>query len=137
METRTDTTQEPARCQQPIVRHVWIFDSNRRIYPPAPNGKLWASGGPIYREHWVKHEVAGETRASYITKHGGKVPKKGGHGFALSEAEVEDDVWRHDHRWRIAKIVGDLRDVSILRKVADVVGYLPNVEPSYRDGEKE
>ena len=122
------TNERPSVGCNAIVRHVWIFDNNRRIYPPAPKGRLWTSGGPIYREHWVRHEVTGETRMSYITKYGGKVPKKGGHGFALTLVEVEDDVWRHDHRHRIAKLVGEIQDVELLRKVAEAAGYMPNTK---------
>jgi len=124
------TTPAPKVGSSALVRHVWIFDNNRRIYPPAPKGRLWASGGPIYRDHWVKHEVTGETRVSYITKYGGKVPKKGGYGYALTIDEVEDDVWLHDHRHKIAKLVGEIQDVALLRKVAEAAGYMPNVERS-------
>jgi hypothetical protein len=63
---------------------------------------------------------------SYITKHGGKVPKKGGHGFALTLADVEDDVWRQENRHKIAKLVGEIQDVALLRKVAEAAGYMPN-----------
>ena len=63
---------------------------------------------------------------SYITTYGGKVPKKGGLGVALTLAEVEDDVWKHEHRHKIASLVGSIKDVTLLRKVAEVAGYTPN-----------
>lgn len=114
---------------KPSVTHVWIFDINRRVYPPAQKGKIWADGGPIYREHWVKHEVTGETRVSWITRYGAKVPKKGGPGIALSLTEVEDAVWLHDHKYKIARCIELIRDASLLRAVADAAGYKPDSEP--------
>jgi hypothetical protein len=109
---------------RPTPEHVWVFDSNRRIYPPTPSGRLWASGGPIYREHWVKRKVTGETRVSFLIDNGTKVPKRGGRGFAFTLDEVEDDVWRHDHRHKIANLI-DRIEPQLLRKIAEMIGYTP------------
>lgn len=105
------------------MKTVWIFDGNRRVYPKAPAGKLWASEGPIYREHWVEHEVVSENRRSWITKYGAKVPKTGGRGIAFSVQEVDDDVWLNDHRSKIERQVGDIKDPALLRKVAELIDY--------------
>jgi hypothetical protein len=72
---------------------VWVFDENRRRY--APNGK----GGPIWRHHWVKTEIIGETRVSWITSGYGKIPKKHSNPMrvAWSLEDVERRAWAHDH----------------------------------------
>lgn len=40
--------------------HVWVFDINRRVYPEG--GGIGRS--PIYREHWRKVAVTGQTSRS-------------------------------------------------------------------------
>lgn len=113
----------------PSIQHVWIFDQNRRVYPPTPSGHKWASSGPpIYREHWVKHEVVDETKRSYVTKYGTKVPKTGGRGFALSEREVDLDVWLHDNRHKICRQIEMMQDAELLMKVAELIGYQPDTK---------
>lgn len=103
---------------------VWHFDQNRRVYTDAPKDRIW--GDLIYREHWHPVEITGENRRSWITSYG-KAPKNGSHrGWAFSQAEVDDDCWRDEHRsW-----IGDLRDTvrrcrdrGILRQIAALVGY--------------
>ena len=46
---------------------VWIFDTNRRVYPKV-NGRV--TGGPIYAEHFVQAEITGETSKSWIVREG-------------------------------------------------------------------
>jgi hypothetical protein len=58
--------------------HVWVFDENYRVYPKKEPGQ--PSGGPIYREHWVKREITGETSRSWLISEGWrtvKFPKRG------------------------------------------------------------
>ena len=122
-------TSEATVANPPSIQHVWIFDINRRVYQPTPSGQKWTSSGPpIYRKHWVKHEVVGETKRSYITKCGAKVPKTGGRGYALSEREVDLDVWRHDNRYKICRQIEMMQDTELLMKVAELIGYQSNSE---------
>lgn len=106
---------------------IWIFDQNRRIYPKAGKGRLWASGGPIYREHWTPAKITGETSRSWITdRYGRKIPKKGEHpGVAFTQKEVDDAVWMHDHRYRVSELAARCQDVEIVRQIAKLVGYVP------------
>ena len=70
----------------------WFFDVNHRVYPKDGNH---FSASPIWREHWRRREVVGETtrswlvgsRYSYV-----KIPKKGQLplNWVRSEAEVDE-----------------------------------------------
>jgi hypothetical protein len=105
---------------------IWKFDVNCRVYQRDARGM--AHGGPIYREHWREVEITGETRVSWLT-HYGKAPKKGPHhGWAFTLREVEDDCWVKDHRYRIADTVQRCHDAEVLRRVAEVVGYVSGGE---------
>jgi hypothetical protein len=80
--------------------HVWVFDYNRRVYPAKKLGEI--SGSPIYREHWAKREIVGETSRSWLMSEGWrtvKIPKRGANPcrFLFSEKDVDDNVWVHDH----------------------------------------
>ena len=103
---------------------IWCFDINRRKYAPPEPGCRYPTGGPIYREHWRQVEITGETSRSWVTLYG-KCPKRGGHGWALTEAEVDDDVWAHDHRYKISNRICHRYDVpaSVLREIAKLIGY--------------
>lgn len=104
---------------------IWHFDPNRRVYPPAPKGKLWASGGPIYREHWHEVEITGETSRSWLTAYG-KVPKSGEHrGFAFTIKEVEDDCWLQAHRYQISRAVEQCTSPELLREIAFLLNFTP------------
>jgi hypothetical protein len=105
--------------------HVWVFDCNRRVYPVIAPGEI--SGSPIYREHWVKHEIIGETTRSWLigsTRWLVKVPKRGAdhRRFLFSEKDVDDDVWANDHRYRIERLIRNLSSEK-LRQVAELIGY--------------
>jgi hypothetical protein len=39
--------------------HVWLYDTNRRIYPEG-------GGSPIWRKHWRRFEIVGETARSWL-----------------------------------------------------------------------
>lgn len=103
---------------------IWLFDNNRRIYPE-PRGEH--NGGPIYREHWRPVTIEGETARSWVTSwYGKKVPKRGPRqGVAFTDAEVDADVWAHDHRYKIVRMV-ELCEVETLKAIAQAVGYMPN-----------
>ena len=118
---------------------VWLFDINCRVYPPKGNdGRSY--GAPIYREHWRPVPITGENRASWEIGRYGSFPKKkpadkaflatymkngyGGYRVALSVQEVNDDVWKYAHGFRIADLVKNC-DAATLRKVAELVGFKP------------
>ncbi len=105
---------------------VWVFDINRRVYPPKPAGKLWSTGGPIYRHHWVPQRISGQTARSWLTDYGHKIPKKGEHqGVAFTQQEVEDAVWLNSYHYEIVETLRRIKDVNILRVVAHDIGWKP------------
>lgn len=76
------------------ITHIWKFDHNRRVYErDAMTGK--AIGSPIWRKHWVKYKVEGETSRSWIIECGRtKVSKKKPNEdynltYAFSEEQID------------------------------------------------
>ena len=104
---------------------VWVFYENHRVYRPARPGEDGFRGGPIWRAHWQKQTVVGETARSWVLGDGSKVPKKGAdHGlFAFSEADIDKRAWVHENRHHISRVVGLIEDHDLLRKVAELIGY--------------
>lgn len=100
---------------------VWIFDINRRVYLKDGNGRSF--GSPIWREHWKKIDVVGETRVSWLTSCRRKIPKKGGHDICFSLREIEDRAWIHENAHRLAGAVSRCTDIGALREIAHLVGY--------------
>lgn len=117
---------------------IWIFDRTRRVYPKPADGRILASSGPIYREHWTTAKIIGENRRSWITdRWNQKVPKKGPHqGVCFTLEEVEDDVWMSDHRYKVYEAVNRCRDVKTLRAIARIVGYETPNAPAHRPAQK-
>ena len=104
----------------------WIFDENRRKYKVDQNGR--GIGGPIWREHWVKVEIVGETPKNWITNYfGRKVPKKGGKGIAFSENDIDREAFLMQ-RYKIAEEVKLCTDYDTLKKVADMLGYKEKID---------
>lgn len=102
----TDTGQSapspaPPAAAQPVYPRVWLFDINRRVYQRDASGR--AFGSPIWREHWEEQVIVGETRVSWVTEWGKKVPKKGGWGIAFSEEEIAREAFVQDHRRNIVR----------------------------------
>jgi hypothetical protein len=102
--------------------HFWRFDENRRVYPPG--GSAFSS--PIWREHWRREEVVGETSRSWLVGRGRpiKLPKKGPlpRGWARNEAEVDENCWEHEHRHRIQQHLNWV-DAGVLRQIAKLINY--------------
>lgn len=98
----------------------WVFDVNRRRYKVDENGK--STGGPIWREHWAKVEIVGETSRSWVTSYGRKIPKSGGSGIAFSEEDINRMAFV-EQRWAIANKVRYCTDYETLKQIADAVGY--------------
>lgn len=100
---------------------VWVFDINLRKYRRDENGR--SVGGPIWREHWQRQEIVGETRRSWITNYGKKIPKAGARGIAFSEEEIEREAFVHENSHKIAFEVQQIKDHELLKKVAELIGY--------------
>lgn len=107
--------------EKPNYPDCWIFNINRRVYADRPNGI--PSGAPIWREHWEKVKIVGETKRSWLTSCHRKVPKAGGSGYAFSLETIERAAYVETHKRTIARAVQDCEDYDILRQVAELVGY--------------
>jgi len=102
--------------------HVWIFNSNRRVY-----GK--DSHAPIWREHWLRKKIIGETSRSWILECGPELkipknPKTPRRDIAWSEKELNQLCWLNEHRYRIVRKVESLPAAELI-KVASLIGYEP------------
>ena len=81
---------------------VWIFEENKRVYPPGSG----LSASPIWRKHWDRREIIGETSRSWLigpawapTKIAKKLrsdPTR--RHVAFSEAEIDLFEWAHHAR---------------------------------------
>ena len=130
-ESGESLTQGDKQNEEPVAsaarlgvgKFIWLYDENHRVYAKGDSGR--PMGAPIYREHWVKTEITGETSRSWLVGQWQKkkVPKKGGRGIAFTEQEVDDDVWVYDHRYKLSRLIGDCKDAGLLRAVAKVIGY--------------
>lgn len=103
--------------------HVWIFNENHRVY-----GK--DRSAPIWREHWRRREITGETSRSWIV--GGyselkipKNPKTPQRHIAWSEKELDQLCWLREHRYRIVRSVESLPAAELI-KIASLIGYEPS-----------
>ena len=96
---------------------VYRFDINRRVYEKRGG---FGSGGAIYREHWVKFTVIGETKMSWLVK---EYPHKLAKKKVMTASEVDDDCWVHGNAHRIIDKIRQCNDASVLRAVADLVGF--------------
>jgi hypothetical protein len=136
--TASNAESERATAPVAIGSVVWFFDENRRVYPEDENGKVKFGSPPIWREHWVKRYVVGETSRSWIIglsamksdpRYGQKCPKADiGKRYALSEAEIDARAYCEEHSYQISLRVARLRtaaDAEILRQIASLVGYVP------------
>lgn len=110
---------------------VWVFDINRRKYRERGPGERFASGPPIWREHWVPQVIVGETSRSWILEYGDKVPKKGADPqvVSFSRTDIDRAAYVNDNSHLIAHAVGNLKDYELLRRVADLIGHEANETP--------
>ncbi len=105
---------------------VWRFDLNHRVYA---RGSM---GPPIYREHFVAMKIESETSRSWVTTYGHKIPKASasdvcGNYFLTAEA-VERDIWVKDHRYKIRDAMDRCGDAAILKQIASLLGYDPEIK---------
>lgn len=103
--------------------HVWVFEANRRIY-------VAGQPGPVWREHWVRYAVTGETSRSWLLEGGRKVPKKRNElqrgWIAFSESEIDALQWLELHKYRIVRFVEACRDPATLQAIAKLISYEPS-----------
>lgn len=99
----------------------WVFDINKRVYRRDENGRP-CGGGPIWREHWRETKIVGETKVSWITEWGKKIPKKGGQGICFSERELDEASWVQENRNRLSDAVRSLKDFTTLKSVSEILG---------------
>ncbi|WP_155300667.1 hypothetical protein [Deinococcus kurensis] len=108
---------------------LWIFDGNRRVYPPAAAGR---TRSPIYREHWVAHTITGETRQSWLLDGGNakvsKVRAQGPRSYAATAQEVEDDVWCNAHYAGLHDAIRTATPAQ-MRQIAALLNYAPEARP--------
>ena len=107
-----------------IGMKVWAFDVNNRVYKRDENGK--ASGGPIWREHWVPMEIVGETSRSglvgpeWAKKHperATKIAKRDWPGsLAVSEADIDRRAFV-ETRYAIGRRVQNCTDYATLKTI--------------------
>ena len=106
---------------------VWVFDTNRRVYPKD-------DGGPIYREHFRPLKITGETRASWLLEEGLKIDKANGQlrkpspsgWYGLSQrvysaSEVEDACFVEAHRYPLSRAVQRCEDAAALRTLHQIL----------------
>lgn len=91
--------------------------------------------------HWVECKIESETKVSFVAKADRwtevKIDKKtllprGNERIAASREEIsdrwEDDQWRTYRVYRMADRLRFVKDVEVLRKVAELIGYDPKDE---------
>jgi len=109
---------------------VYIFDINHRVYPPKGSDG-YSHGSPIYREHFQKRQIVGETTQSWIvafegsspdvryaTKHKKKEPRNG----LYTLEQVEEQVWLHNNRYWVEEAMRGA-DYATVKKIAALLNY--------------
>lgn len=111
---------EPAK----VGGTVWVYDENRRHYAKDETGRSY--GGPIWREHWKPETIVGETPRSWLLRYGLKVPKKNANPrlYLFSQHDIDEAAYVQEHRHELAAMVRELKDASVMRQVATLVGYV-------------
>lgn len=116
----------------PRPEFIWVFDRNHRVYRQP---KTFGGGGLIWKAHWVKRPVTGETSRSWLIGNQWdvtKVPKNytattDAHlrRFAFSEEEIEDLAWLQDRRGLLSQHIHSVNDPAILKQIAAITGFAP------------
>lgn len=108
---------------------VWIFDENRRVYRDEDGNY---SSRCIFRQHFCKVKVTGETRQSWILSYQNniKVNKKTlkykrGYGrdgnLYLTEDDIDKMCWIKDNKMNIIDIVRRCDNYKKLKQVEDIM----------------
>jgi hypothetical protein len=105
---------------------IYRFDEYRRVYKRDENGR--ASGGPIYREHFMPVKITGEGPRSWT-----RCTQPSDYYTAQS---VEDAVFVHCHGYKIRALI-DRCNAAELRKIAEIIGYQPEPEEVAQPAQEE
>jgi hypothetical protein len=106
---------------------VWKFDPNHYVYVD-DNGVRHKS--PIYRKHFVKHYIIGETKVSWIIsrfkdidiENGIKIKKKEAERILYtSEEEIDKHCWVIENRIKISDAVRMCYDYDTMKKTAELL----------------
>jgi hypothetical protein len=108
-----------------IGKIIFKYDCNLRYYNRDSDGK--SHGAPIYRKSFREHEIVEETSKSWVDRWDNKIPKKGGHGIAFSEEELDNLFYVHDNQYEISEAVRNVPYEKLIQ-VAAVIGYEPSKE---------
>jgi hypothetical protein len=132
-----------------IGSKVWVLDEHRREYARNAEGRSF--GSPLRRPMWVEWEIVDVTSRSWIAvpsyrvelydgdlkaersvvkipkSHEGPTHIAASNGFrsplvALSVEAVEDDIWAHEHGYKVLEAVRNA-DTATQRKIAELIGY--------------
>ncbi|WP_242325834.1 MULTISPECIES: hypothetical protein [Bacillus cereus group] len=106
---------------------VWVFDDNIRVYEDENGNKSYRAN---FRAKFVERYIIGETRVSWIVGYrmdtspdiGVKLKKKD-RTFFISEEEVEQACWIHNHRYKIKDKLDRCNDYGKLKQIADILNY--------------
>lgn len=108
---------------------LWVWDSNHRVYNRDENNR--PSGPPIWREHYVKKEIVGETSRSWEIRWD-KISKKDLRegrlwpNVCVTDEEIDKAEWLEVHRRAIiAHIEWKVKDYGTIRAIAELIGYEP------------
>lgn len=98
---------------------IWVFEVNRRRYAKGNTSE------PIWREHWTREEILGETARSYLISPSWKprkIPKRRDARqrlfIAFSEAELDVLEWIAVSRSEIYKRILSIHGLSTAQLVA-------------------
>ncbi len=98
---------------------VWLFDTNRRIYPKDNRGMGAAvMGAPIFSEHFYQVTIDGETSRSWLIGRE-KFSKKDPLGIYTDE-QKEDKIWDHVNRYKIIDKIKNC-SVSKLKQINSII----------------
>jgi len=112
---------------------VYLFDQNRRVYTRADKGCKWSGSKVIFREHFVKYKIVGETSRSWLIgvewrpdkdpkNRKNDNPKWWGGRFYTAE-EVDEACWLEANRQALGDAVKFCLDMAKLKGVAKLVGF--------------
>ena len=82
----------------------------------------WLVGGSVEHPWWKlpKKEVAGKTEVTITTN--SRMGRR--QTFYLTRQALEDEQWKGSNRHFIGDAVGRLQDTALLRRIADLIGYV-------------
>jgi hypothetical protein len=130
-----------------IGSRIWIYNSNLRVYH---KGDGMGARGTIYREHFERYVIVGESRVSWfamskrtVEKHKpkewpdlckripwmiDKLPKRNIPPYrrvCLTDRELDLACWLDEHRYKIISSLERAADPELILKIAEIIEYTP------------